>query len=264
MRAQRLTVRDIHLIDKEHRNSQQDYHLKYNLWGRYVLREVSYYPAWLFLRVGLSPNLITAISITIGLIGCLLMAIGNYVGMITGVLLLILWALLDYTDGQVARCSNSASNYGKFLDFLGDSIVSALLFVCLGIGIYNHPDTCLNPLLQLFSTVEINRSIFLILGGWASVFYIFPLMIGYQFERLFQKDFAGFASQLRLGKLSARLVQKLGYNLHNTTGLIMPILLLAAIFEFMSLVIFLWALIGTFTSIIMAAQMLREAKSRIN
>jgi len=257
-----MTVSEIRSRDKEYRKGKgkEDINLKYNLWGRFVLREVSYYPAWLFLKTGISANLITGFGFLIGCIGCLLMALGNYTGMIIGALIVNFWALLDYTDGQVARWSESGSNYGRFLDNLADTGMAALIFICLGLGVYNNPDPHLSSLVRGIVATEFNRGLYLFLGGWASICYLYSIIISYNFERLISPQLIDFISRLRIKGIPIGLVQMLGINLHNVTGIIMPVLLLGATLKFLSIILVLWALIGTGGAIFIGIQMIRKAK----
>ncbi len=258
-----MTIAEIRLRDKEHIESAEELNLKYNIWARFVLREVSYYLVWLFLKLGFSANLITGVGFLIGCAGCFFIASGNYLLMIIGALLVNLWALLDYTDGQVARCNNSSSNYGRFLDMLADEGIAALLFVSLGVGVLNHPDPYLGFIIRAIFPVEPGRGLYLFLGGWASICYLYSLIIAYNFERLISPKLIDFVSQMTIKGVPRRLVQILGFNLQNITGLIMPVLLLAAIFEFSSIVLGLWAVIGTGACFFLGVQMIRRAKSTV-
>lgn len=258
-----LTVSEIRSRHKEYvkGKGEVDINLKYNLWGRFVLREVSYYPTWLFLKVGISANLITSVGFLIGFIGGLLVAFSNYIGVIVGALLVNLWALLDYADGQVARWNNSSSNYGRFLDNLADTGMAVLIFMCLGAGVFNHPDPYLSSIVQGVSSTELNRGLYLFLGGWASICYLYSMLISYNFERLISPQLIGFVSRLKIKGLPVDFVQILGFNLHNVTGIIMPVLLLGAIFKFLSIVLGLWALISTGATVFIGIQMIRKART---
>ena len=258
-----MTISEIRRRDQEHIKSSADINLKYNVWGRFVLRKASYYWVWLFLKLGLSANLVTGVGFLIGCAGCALIAIGSYIWMIVGASLVNLWALLDYADGQVARWNNSSSNYGRFLDNLADTGMAALLFVSLGVGVLNQPDPYLGFIIRAIFSIEPDRGLYLFLGAWASICYLYSLIIAYSFERLISPKLVDFVSQITIKGTTRSLVQILGFNLQNVTGIVMPVLLLAAIFEFSSIVLGLWAVIGTVACIFLGAQMIRRAKSTI-
>jgi len=85
----------------------------------------------LFLKLNISANKITLISMGFGVLGCILIMIGYPYTVIGGVSLVI-WALLDYVDGNVARLSNSVSNIGRYLDLINSHLVGPLTYVSLG------------------------------------------------------------------------------------------------------------------------------------
>lgn len=82
----------------------------------------------------LTPNQMTVFSTLVGLTGALLTA-GGRLAMTLGVLLVWAHTVLDGCDGEMARLRHEQSRIGGFLDFWGDNVVHAALFVCLGIGI---------------------------------------------------------------------------------------------------------------------------------
>lgn len=264
MSRKKLSVKDIRSIYREHMKQRQgiDPNATYNLWGEGILRKISYYPAWFFLRLGISANLVTGLSFAISLLGCTLIISGINWSMTIGALLLNIWAMLDYVDGQVARCSDSPSDYGRFLDFLVENVVAILMFTSVGIGVYTRPDPWLNSLSQMFLGIGLEKGLFLILGGWASAFYIFPLYAGCQFERFGIGEFVSFTNQLKAGRWSGEFVRIVGFNLFNISGLVMPVLLVATVLEFLSVVLFLWSLIHTFGAIYMVANLANEARHR--
>ena len=201
--------------------------------------------------MGISANKVTGIAILIGCIGCVLLAFGSYSSMIAGALILNIWALLEYVDGSVARCTNSSSNYGAFIDDLNASTMSILLFISAGIAAFNHPN--------LF-VINVNKSVFLFLGCWASLFYIFPRFIGDAFVKAFSQDQCAFLDDFKKN-LSASIASKIRFNIYNTTGLIMPILLLAVIFKFLGFFVLFFALINTCAFIVLISQLLRKARA---
>lgn len=82
----------------------------------------------LFLTLGLSPNLVTFLSIGIGLVSALCFAIGGYAAGLAGALLLQVTAVVDCCDGDVARATFSESEFGAHLDIIGDNVVHMAVF----------------------------------------------------------------------------------------------------------------------------------------
>lgn len=256
MKRKILTIADIRSkYTEEKRNFEKN-----SLWCYHVLRGISYFPAWLFLRLGISANKVTGIALIIGCIGCIFLAFGSYCVMIAGALLVNIWALLDQTDGDIARYNNSCTNYGGFIDGLAGNIIAVLLFVSSGIGVFLHPDPSFNIIINSFSAIDINPSIYLFLGCWASLFYIFPRYIGDEFIKYFSPGESEFVVEFKENIFSSTLY-KIGFNIDNITGIVMPVLLLAVIFRFLSVFVCLWALIHTTAFIILIIQILRKARS---
>lgn len=219
---------------------------RYLLWSDNVLSRISCYPTWLFLKLGISANQTTVIAIIIGCTGCIFLAFGSYWTAITGALLVNIGSLLDAVDGNIARYNNSSSRFGAFIDGLNAYIISALLFVCIGIGVYRHPDPVLNSLVYSLMGIELSQSIFLILGAWASFLYIFTYSIVDRAGIIFGIQPFDFYKPTRRNRRSFwNILYWAGMNVENITELVLPLLLLAAGFRFLSIFVLLYAIIAT-------------------
>ena len=108
------------------------------LFDRYVNRKLSGVLTRLFLRMGVSPNTITLLSMLIGLAAAGCMATGLYEWGIIGALLFQLSVIMDCCDGEVARLTFSESRFGKEFDFLADNVVHIAIFVGIASGAYLH------------------------------------------------------------------------------------------------------------------------------
>jgi phosphatidylglycerophosphate synthase len=256
MTKRNLTINEIRLKSKY--SEEKERFTKNSLWPYHVLRRTSYYLAWIFLRLGISANTITYLSLMIGSIGCMLLVSGTYKVTIIGALLVNLYAFLDAADGTMARCTNTCSKYGAFLDNVVDTTMSVFLFTCAGIGAFNfnYSEQWLNSVIILSN---IDRNVFLFLGCWTSLCYIFPRFIGYTFQKTFtEKKFVGREDVL--GEPSS-FVNILALNFYNITGLVMPILLIAVLFNFLGIFVLLFALINTSAFIVSIILLLRKARA---
>lgn len=239
------------------KSEEKERFLKNMIWAHVLIR-ISYYPVWLFLRLGISANQVTYLSLLSGTIGCLFLAFGTYKGMIIGALLVNIYALLDNVDGSMARCTNSCSKYGAFLDGVVDTTMSVFVFTCAGIGAFNfyYSEQWLNSV-NILSNID--RNVFLFLGCWTALCYIFPRLIGYTFQKTFsEKKFVGREDVL--GSPSS-FVNIIASNFYNITGLVMPILLIAVIFKLLGIFVILFALINTCAFIVLIYKLLKRAKS---
>ena len=100
--------------------------------GRYM-RRISPYVTLRAVKLGLSPNRITALMIAIGLIGAAIAALPGWWPALLAALLIQGYLLLDCVDGEVARYIRQTSPKGVYLDRLGHYLVESSLLVALGL-----------------------------------------------------------------------------------------------------------------------------------
>lgn len=244
-------IRDVYPEEKRLRERN-------NLWGYWVVRQVSYYLAWLFLKLGISANSVTFMGFISGLVGCGLLAFGSHVSIIIGALLINLWALFDYVDGNIARYSGSVTKYGEFIDNISGYIIETLLFICIGIGTFNYPDQYFNSIVIDILHIDINASVLpLILGGWASLFVIFIAFVGDRFAKIFQRNQANTIIESRRST-SSKVIKRVGTSI---ATLHIPLLILAAIFCFLGVFLLFYALIFTLAFVVRLSQLIKEARS---
>lgn len=226
-----------------------------NLWSYLVVRRLSYYPTWLFLRLGASANQVTAISAISGLIGCGLLASGIYGAMIVGALLINLYDLLDHVDGNIARYNKSTSNYGKFIDSLTGACMTVLIFISAGVGVFNHYDSSPNSLLHLFSSLGIDKTLFPFLGLGISLAYVLPRYLAGEFLRASPLAEQEKAVGTLKGKAFSHILYKIGYNI--ILGFHMPLLLLFTIFGVLSIFVLFYAFLFACAFVIQMIWLLR-------
>jgi len=99
-----------------------------------VSRQLGYFLSLVLIRLPVSANQVTFISMLVGLSGCALFANGEVVTNIYGALLLVLSYALDYCDGVIARLKDQCSPYGAAFDDFVDWIVDTAIFAGLGYG----------------------------------------------------------------------------------------------------------------------------------
>lgn len=98
-------------------------------------RPLSRYLTGRLLETNIPPSLISLLSIGTGLLGALLLAVPRPGFAICGALLFQLSAIIDCTDGDLARLHLKESLFGKWLDIVGDQIVHIAIFVGIGFGL---------------------------------------------------------------------------------------------------------------------------------
>jgi 1L-myo-inositol 1-phosphate cytidylyltransferase / CDP-L-myo-inositol myo-inositolphosphotransferase len=105
----------------------------------------------LFLKTPLSPNMITILSLFIGLISSIFFYHGTYKDNMIGAFLLIISAWVDCTDGEIARLKFSESKIGAKLDITCDNLVHFSVFFAIGMGLYQSTGNTIFILFGLFA-----------------------------------------------------------------------------------------------------------------
>jgi hypothetical protein len=102
-----------------------------------LTRHLSYRLTSLLLRLPITPNQVTALSMTAGLIGAAGFLAGTWAWGVAGGLMLILCYTLDNCDGEIARIKNMSSEWGARFDDIADWLVDTSFFACLGVGTWS-------------------------------------------------------------------------------------------------------------------------------
>lgn len=100
-------------------------------------------------RLGLSPNAVTLASLVFAAGGAAALALRAY---LWGAALMLVAAVLDFTDGALARSTGRATLVGGYLDSLVDRYVDALLLLGILLGL-DHPWAWPVGLAALFGSV---------------------------------------------------------------------------------------------------------------
>lgn len=101
-----------------------------------VERKISIYFTRLLLHTGITANQVTFLDILIGIIACAFLVVGHPWYTFIGAMLLQLWIVFDYVDGEIARYRKSCAISGIYLDKLNHLIVEPLIFVCISSGLF--------------------------------------------------------------------------------------------------------------------------------
>lgn len=84
------------------------------------------------------PNHITLASLAVGLAAAAAFASTSPLVVAGGLIAFHLHVLLDYVDGEVARCRQLTSVQGAYLDLMTDRLTFPLLIFCAGLGAYRQ------------------------------------------------------------------------------------------------------------------------------
>ena len=93
---------------------------------------------WVVTHTRIAPNQITLVSFFVGLSAAAAFASLSPLVVVAGLLAYHLHVLLDYVDGEVARCRGETSVRGAYFDLITDRITFPLMIFCAGLGVYRQ------------------------------------------------------------------------------------------------------------------------------
>ena len=232
-----------------------------NFWVYLFNRNISFYPTWIFLRLGMSANQVTFFSIIIGLVGCLYFSIGGKNNFIIGAILINVWAILDCVDGNMARLLNSTSSYGWFLDSITGLLLNAVLLFSIGIGSFLYHDEFIFMLSSILKVdnLQIISLALLIVGCFGSLAALFYALIIHLFNSIYKRDLFGSETER---ENSSNLIAKLIYIGRYLTGFgfVEPIILFASIFNYASIIIIIFSPINIAAAVYVSLKAISTAK----
>ena len=103
-------------------------------YSTFVLRRLSKPLTGLAIRLGLSPNAVSLISLAIGLLAAVLFSLGSLPATVAAALLLQLSIVVDCVDGEVARRTRRFSTLGAWLDASTDRVKEFAVYAGLAAG----------------------------------------------------------------------------------------------------------------------------------
>lgn len=112
-----------------------------------LYEKMSMYITRLLLHTNITPNQVTILNMLLGVIAGMFFVPGQYLYSFIGALLLQLWRIMDYVDGQIARYRKTASITGAYMDVLNHIIITPIFFICMSFGFYRMYH---NPIVFVF------------------------------------------------------------------------------------------------------------------
>jgi phosphatidylglycerophosphate synthase len=118
----------------------------------------------LFVKWGISPNVVTGMSLTASLSAAVCFLTPGYGMALLGALLFQLAAVLDCCDGDVARSTGTTSKFGERLDLLSDNLSYAAVFLTLGWAGSEQADSWMPMAAGVSATIGSSLSIWMIVS----------------------------------------------------------------------------------------------------
>ncbi len=136
---------------------------KWNIPGA-VFRQMSYPITYVLLQTRITPNQISFISLLCTIMGFVIMACahGNVLIKLAGIIMFVLWNILDCVDGNIARSKALFSKSGDLWDAAAGYSALFLMYFAMSI--------CADQSLNYYV-------LFLILGGLSGVFTLYPRLL---------------------------------------------------------------------------------------
>jgi phosphatidylglycerophosphate synthase len=100
---------------------------------RMINRRCSRWLTRLLIRLPVTPNQVTLVSLALGLAAAWMLWSATPVSALAGLILYMLAVVVDHSDGEVARLTFQESAFGKRLDFAVDTAIHAALVLGMGV-----------------------------------------------------------------------------------------------------------------------------------
>ncbi len=88
-------------------------------------------PASWLIRHHITPNVLTFVGLTLGIIAAVVIALGFFV---PGGVLILVAGFVDILDGAVARRGRNTTNFGATMDSISDRYIDSFLLLGLGVA----------------------------------------------------------------------------------------------------------------------------------
>lgn len=130
----------------------------------------------LFIKLHIIPNVVTMLSMASGVAGGVLLALDRSLGLdVLGAVLVILSAVFDASDGQVARLTRHYSQLGRMLDGMSDATVYLSLYLACVIRLWNR---------SLLSNPGLWHGLLIALGAGVFFLYVIQCQLPDYFKNL--------------------------------------------------------------------------------
>jgi len=113
----------------------------------YFNRKISRFVTRQILSTQVTPNQVTVLAFTTGMLGAGCFLLGHYTGTVAGAILLQISTILDCVDGEIARVKMLETDFGEWLDVTLDTLVHIAVFLCVGVAVWKQDAITAAPLL---------------------------------------------------------------------------------------------------------------------
>ena len=129
---------------------------------------ISIYLVWAFVNCGVSAGAVSWLSAVAALLGACFIASGDTAITFIGSFGYILYYLLDYADGSVARFNNKGSVSGQYVDWIMHVVAAVAFMAAIGIGAIQESGIWVAPF-AIFSIVAAALSLARFSMAWFAI-----------------------------------------------------------------------------------------------
>jgi phosphatidylglycerophosphate synthase len=136
-------------IDEIKKKCSEERYFAYDSLQDRLFVPVAVYLVWFFVRIGVSGNAVSWLSALAAVLGAFLLTSSSSFVVFLGSFGYILWCLLDYVDGAVARCNDKGSVAGQYIDWIMHVIAHIAIIAGIAIGAINSVGPWIYPFVIL-------------------------------------------------------------------------------------------------------------------
>jgi len=210
------------------------------LWCRFIYRPLSFPTGWFFYKIGMKANSVSLLSILLAITSSLIIVFGSSDGIVLASFLMVLVALSDCIDGNVARARGETGPGGEWMDALSGYTVYALLPLTLGIHMYLHSPYAALP------------GLWIIVGAVTSIANLF-LRLLYQKFVSSMPDEAAQKGLKGSGSLFSKFSSEMGL-----IGWMMPALLVASILNMLGVYLAVYCFFYVMSAVLITIVLVRK------
>jgi phosphatidylglycerophosphate synthase len=150
--------------------------------SRFIYRPVGFLLTWVFIRLRISTETVSYISVITGIFGCICLISLEGPTRVAGISLLHFFNLLDCVDGSIARATGTENPYGCFLDSICGAFVDLVFWAILGITAFRNPNLMLWPTGFGYGT-----GFWLACGAATCFLFVFQMYMERAFDEILRK-----------------------------------------------------------------------------
>jgi hypothetical protein len=203
------------------------------VYSHFVLRGLGRWGLPWAVKLGVTPNQVTAGAILVTAAGLILLAAGGTAFAIAGILTVHLGLVMDNLDGDLARLTGRTSPRGEFLDALMGYLYGAFVLPAVGFAITRAPDLGYD---MMSSVVDFQPDVFVTLGVSAGFLFLAARLVSLRYIHIFGQSVGEGSAKIRRVGLNIFDLLPLLLAVGAATGLMSLVLVAFALFHLSGLV----------------------------